>query len=236
MGGFLTLRLAANEAQAQPGLLRFDRYVAIDAPVDLIHGGRSVDALQNAPMAWPASQRQALVNDTLHKATLSGALTADANTKLPFDAIESKYLIGLTFRITLRDIIFSTNSETTWACSRRRSHRGGGKPPIRKSWTIPIGIISSKFAVPYYKKQGIGLDQLLHEANLKSHESKLRAQSKIRLLVNRNDFLLPQRDLSWLKSTFSPSQLTVFPDGGHLGNLGDANVQNAILGSLRGLR
>ena len=219
-----------------PDLLRFDRYVAIDAPVDLIHGGRSVDALQNAPMAWPASQRQALVNNTLHKATLSGALTADANTKLPFDAIESKYLIGLTFRITLRDIIFSSQLRNNMGVLQTPLSPWRREAAYQEIMDYSYRDYFLKFAVPYYQKQGIGLKQLLHEANLRSHESKLRRQSKIRVLVNRNDFLLPQNDLSWLKSTFSPSQLTVFPDGGHLGNLGDANVQKAILGSLRGLR
>ena len=236
MGGFLTLRLAVNEAQAAPDLLRFDRYVAIDAPVDLIHGGRSVDALQNAPMAWPASQRQALVNNTLHKATLSGALSADADTRLAFDAIESKYLIGLTFRITLRDIIFS---------SQLRNPMGVLETPL-SPWRREAGYREImgysyrdyflEFAVPYYRQQGVGLKALLREANLRSHASELRRQSKVRVLVNRNDFLLPPKDLSWLRSTFSRSQLTVFPDGGHLGNLGDAPVQKAILGSLDGLR
>jgi ABC-type transporter lipoprotein component MlaA/pimeloyl-ACP methyl ester carboxylesterase len=236
MGGFLTLRIAANEAKARPDLLRFDRYVAINAPVDLVHGARYVDALQDAPMAWPASQRQALVNNALHKATLSGALTARAETKLPFDAIESKYLIGLTFRITLRDIIFS---------SQLRNNMGVLETPLspwrRESCYQEIMDYSYqdyflKFVVPFYQKQGVGLERLMHESNLRSHESKLRRQSKIRVLANRNDFLLPQNDLSWLRSTFSPSQLTVFPDGGHLGNLGDSSVRNAILGSLGGLQ
>ena len=236
MGGFLTLRLAVNENHAQPDLLRFDRYVAIDAPVDLIHGGRCVDAFQDAPMDWPVSRRQARVNNTLHKATLSGALTAEADTILPFGAIESKYLIGLTFRITLRDIIFS---------SQRRHNLGLLQTPLtpwrREAAYQEIMDYSYrdyflKFAVPHYAKLGVSLHDLRREANLRTHEGKLRAQSKIRILVNGNDFLLPQNDLSWLKSTFSPSQLTVFPDGGHLGNLADPPVQKAVLESLRGLK
>ena len=159
------------------------------------------------------------------------------DTNLAFDAIESKYLIGLTFRITLRDIIFSSQLRNPMGVLRdpALTVAAGSRLP-RKSWAIPIRDYFLEFAVPYYQQQGVGLKELLREANLRSHAGGLRRQAKVRVLVNRNDFLLPPNDLSWLRSTFSGSQLTVFPDGGHLGNLGDAPVQKAILGSLDGLR
>ena len=236
MGGFLTLRLAADEHHTAADLLHFDRYLAINAPVDLIYGGLCVDAFQNAPMAWPASERQWLVNNTLHKATMSGALTPSANTVLPFGEIESKYLIGLTFRITLRDIIYS---------SQMRNNMGVLKTPLsawrRDSCYREIMEISYKnyfrnFAVPYYQKQGIGINTILREGNLRAQESELRRQPKARVMTNRNDFLLPPKDLSWLESTFTSSKLTIFPDGGHLGNLGSPTVQNAITQALSGLK
>jgi len=236
MGGFLTLRIAVNEAQARPDLMRFDRYVAIDAPVDLIHGGKCVDAMQDAPMAWPADKRQALIDNALHKATLSGALTAAPDTKLPFDAIESKYLIGLTFRITLRDIIFSSQSRDNMGVLHTPLTPWRRESAYQEIMDYSYRDYFLKFAVPYYQKQGISLEKLLREANLRSHESKLRGQSKIRLLVNRNDFLLPAKDLAWLQATFPPSRLTVFPNGGHLGNLEDPKVEKAVLKALGGLQ
>jgi hypothetical protein len=92
-----------------------------------------------------------------------------------------------------------------------------------------------KFAAPYYKDRGVDLNGLLREGNLRTHEGSLRNQSKTRLLINRNDFLLKPGDLSWLNSTFGSSRLTVFPDGGHLGNLGDPPVQSALIKALDGL-
>jgi len=235
MGGFITLRLAAYESRTNPELLHFDRYVAIDSPVDVIHGAHVVDGYQNAPMAWPAAQRQGFVNNALHKAAAIGALNSAASEVPPFDAIESKYLLGLTFRITLRDIVFS---------SQMRNNMGKLQTPLsnwrREPLYAEIMNISYKdyflnYAIPYYKQQGVSIEQILHEGTLRSHESLLRRQPKIRLLVNKNDFLLPGNDLSWLRSTFRPSQLTVFPDGGHLGNLATPPVQKAVLNALGGL-
>jgi hypothetical protein len=90
--------------------------------------------------------------------------------------------------------------------------------------------------VPYYKKKGIGRDELVKQVNLRTQAGKLREQSKVRVIVNENDFLLQQDDISWLRSTFSKSHLTVFPDGGHLGNIGEAKVQQAIMKALDGLK
>lgn len=236
MGGFLTLRIAVNEAKAAKDLLRFDRYVAIDAPVDLIHGGKVVDALQDAPMEWPAEKRQALINNTLHKATLSGALNAKPNTPLPFDDIESKYLIGLTFRITLRDIIFSSQRRNNMGVLRTPLDPWRREPAYQEIMDFSYRDYLFKFAAPYYQKQGLGLKALLSEANLRKHEGILRGQSKVRILVNRNDFLLPPEDLAWLRGTFPPSRLTVFPNGGHLGNLKDPMVEKAVIDALGGLQ
>jgi hypothetical protein len=55
-------------------------------------------------------------------------------------------------------------------------------------------------------------------------------------MANRDDFLLPDEDLAWLKATFAQDQLTVFEHGGHLRNLSHPAVQKAILQALEGLR
>ena len=235
MGGFMAMRMAAYENQASPELLRFDRYVAICAPVDLVHGAGCLDAFQDAPKAWPADTRQARVNNTLHKVAAIGVMTSAPSKVPPFDKTESEYLIGFTFRIGLRDVIFS---------SQMRNNMGVLQTPL-SSWnreTCYQEIMKFsyrdyflKFAVPYYQKKGISLNQLTRETNLRTHESLLRKQPKIRVLVNRNDFLLPPGDLEWLQATLPPSQLKVFPDGGHLGNLSDPPMQKAVFESLSGL-
>jgi len=71
---------------------------------------------------------------------------------------------------------------------------------------------------------------------LRTYEAGLRANPRIRIIVNQNDFLLADEDLNWLHATFGPEQLTVFEQGGHLGNLFNPAVQKTILGALAGLQ
>jgi hypothetical protein len=71
---------------------------------------------------------------------------------------------------------------------------------------------------------------------MRKYDQGLRANPYIRVIVNQNDFLLEDEDLAWLRSTFSSQQLTVFPKGGHLGNLSNTSVQKSILAALTPMR
>jgi hypothetical protein len=79
-------------------------------------------------------------------------------------------------------------------------------------------------------------DSLERASSLRSYDAGLRANPNIRIIVNHNDFLLADEDLAWLRATFGPEQLTVFEQGGHLGNLSNPAVQKSILGALSGLK
>jgi hypothetical protein len=71
--------------------------------------------------------------------------------------------------------------------------------------------------------------------DLRTYDAGLRANPNIRVIVNQNDFLLADEDLEWLRATFAPAQLTVFKQGGHLGNLANPVVQGTIMDDLGGL-
>ena len=72
--------------------------------------------------------------------------------------------------------------------------------------------------------------------DLRTYAAGLRANPDIRVIVNQNDFLLTEEDLTWLHATFTPAQLTVFAKGGHLGNLVNPAVQKSILAALTPMR
>jgi len=71
--------------------------------------------------------------------------------------------------------------------------------------------------------------------NLRAYTAELQANPNIRVIANRNDVLLAAEDLAWIEATFAPAQVTLFEHGGHLGNLSQPAVQQAILRALDGL-
>ncbi|MBU6170740.1 MAG: alpha/beta fold hydrolase [Verrucomicrobia bacterium] len=237
MGGFQTLQIAAREKSQSRDLLVADRYVAINSPVNLRTGAGFLDAFYKAPLQWPQEERDDRINQTATKALMMLAPGQRAKTPpVTFGGNESKYLIGLNFRFILRDAIFNSQS---------RHNLGKIQAPL-SSWSrnsaydeISRWSYSDyfhKLVVPYYATRGITASQIIYEADLRNKSSQLRSNSKIRVVSNHNDFLLGPSDAAWLKSTFPGKKLTMFPNGGHLGNLSSPPMRAAILEALKGLR
>jgi ABC-type transporter lipoprotein component MlaA len=239
MGAFDSLYVAATERTHAGALIKFDRYVAINTPVRLYHGVSKLDEFYQAPLAWPEAERSVNMENTFLKVAALSKNKLTPQTSLPFSAIESKFLIGLTFRFILRDIIYS---------SQRRNNQGILRHPIWNFRREPVyqEILQysyedylQKFAVPYYQARGLAppvAEALEKGGDLRKYETGLRANPSIRVIVNQNDFLLADQDLAWLRATFSTDCLTVFAEGGHLGNLYNPRVQKSILEALAGLK
>jgi len=95
-----------------------------------------------------------------------------------------------------------------------------------------------KFATPYDATKGIDLNDTVvvrNATNLRAYTAELQANPNIRFIANRNDFLLAAEDLAWIEATFAPAHVVLFEHGGHLGNLSQPAVQQAIVNALDGL-
>lgn len=236
MGGFLGIRISADEKTAPSDLIRFDRYVAINPPVDLQYGSQHLDGYTRAPLAWPEDQRQARLNNAAHKAAKSLTLKSDPNAVPPFEGIESKYLIGLTFRLALRDVIYSTQQRHNMGVLQTPVTPWKREESYREIMNFSFSDYFQKFAVPYYHQKGISMAELRREGKLTTHTAALRNQKKVRVITNTNDFLLRPQDISWLNSTFGSSRVTLFPFGGHMGAMFAPPVTQAIVGSVQDLK
>jgi ABC-type transporter lipoprotein component MlaA/pimeloyl-ACP methyl ester carboxylesterase len=236
MGAFLTARIAADENQAAAGLIKFDRYLAINTPVSLQYGAVSVDQFYQAPLAWPVAERQQNLNNLFLKGAKAYSQVSTDKPKLIFNAIESKYIIGLSFRLSLRDILYSTQSRKDLGVLSTPLSAWRREPNYQELMKYTFSEYFLKFMVPYFKSRGVSLNELRRSGDLKLEERKLQQQTKLRVITNRNDFLLSTKDISWLESTFGAARLKVFPSGGHLGNLTSPPVQKAILKALEDLK
>jgi ABC-type transporter lipoprotein component MlaA/pimeloyl-ACP methyl ester carboxylesterase len=238
MGALESLFVAAAEPSNQPPLLRFDRYVAINTPVRLLHGVAMLDQFYRAPLDWPPAERTGDLENTFLKVAALSKNTLTPQTSLPFNAIESKFLIGLTFRFTLRDIIYSSQRRNNQRILQHAILDFRREPVYREILQYSYQDYFDQFAVPYYQARGLAAPaaELEKAGDLRTYQAGLRANPDIRVIVNQNDFLLSDEDLAWLRATFSPEELTVFPQGGHLGNLSNPAVQKTILAALAGLK
>ena len=239
MGAFEVIALEAAGLDKISDLMTFDRIIAINTPVRLLYGVSKLDEFMQAPLAWPASERQDRIENTFLKIAAMTQGSFSPEHSLPFSAIESKFLIGSAFRLNLRDVIFAT---------QQRHDQGVLKQPIdsftrqelyREITQYSFQDYFTKFVIPGYENRGIAGDlreALTAAGDLRMFSQALKNDPKFRVISNRNDFLLSESDLEWLEATFSPERLTLFETGGHLGNLLDEGMREAILRGLEDLR
>jgi ABC-type transporter lipoprotein component MlaA/pimeloyl-ACP methyl ester carboxylesterase len=238
MGAFQSLFMAAQAATNVGPLIKFERYVAIDSPVNLRYSVTNLDQFYQGPMAWPAAERTADIENTFLKVVALSEQPPKPGSVLPFNAIESRFLIGLGLRLTLRDIIFSIqlhHNQGVLKTPLKKSRRRAAYDEIQQ---YSFWDYINKFAIPYDKTRGIDMtdpDVVKKATNLRPYTAELQANPNIRVIANRNDILLEPGDLEWIESTFAPARVRLFDHGGHLGNLSAPAVQRAILGALDGL-
>jgi pimeloyl-ACP methyl ester carboxylesterase len=90
--------------------------------------------------------------------------------------------------------------------------------------------------LPHFLEAGqaaASVESLLEASGLRGLASALAADERVRVVTNADDFLLAPEDVAWLEQTLG-ARATVFPEGGHLGNLWVPEVQEAILRALAG--
>jgi ABC-type transporter lipoprotein component MlaA len=238
MGAFHSLFIAGTEATNQSPLIKFDRYVAINTPVKITHGVSRLDEFYDAPLSWPAAERTDNIENTFLKVVDLSKSSLSPQTSLPFDAIESRFLIGLSFRLILRDIIYSSQHRANQGILQHPIWNLRRAPLYEEIFQYSFQDYFAQFAVPYYQARGVEsptAEAIEKAGDLRTYEAGLRTNPNVRIIVNQNDFLLTDDDLAWLRSTFTPEQLTVFPQGGHLGNLFNPTVQKTIVGALTDL-
>jgi ABC-type transporter lipoprotein component MlaA/pimeloyl-ACP methyl ester carboxylesterase len=239
MGAFHTLYVASQRQAGEKPLIGFDRYVAIDTPVRLVHGIAQLDGFYQAPMAWPSAERTLRLENTFLKIAMYLNDPNPPSGPLPFSGVESKFLVGYAFRLTLRDLIYSTQVRNNQGILKQPLGSLHRDPVYEEIFQFSYRDYLDRFVIPYYQKRGVDLTApgaLEKSSDLRTYAGALAQNDDIRVLVNQNDFLLAPEDLEWLRATLPANHLTVFEHGGHLGNLGAPEVQKQIVADLADLK
>lgn len=256
LGAYHALFIAAAERAGSP-LVGFDRYVTLDAPVQLLTGIRKLDAFYAAPQAFPPAEREARVQEILWHtleiaesererygdfSRMSPATEPTGQLRprgpLPFSDFEARYLVGLDFRLSLVDILSSIEDRNDFGVLKtERSFLRRESSYVEMATYSFEGYVYA-FVLPYFRDQlhwVSGMDELIERSDLRSVADGLRGNAKIHHFANRNDFLTTPEDVAWITATLGPERVRLFPTGGHLGNLYKPEVQAEIMASIADL-
>jgi phospholipid-binding lipoprotein MlaA len=230
-GAYFTLMIAAREAAGQTGGLAFDRYVAVNPPVHLAHAAQRLDEMFDAPLAWPADERWQRMKESVYKALYFADNGLDISGNIPLTRSESDFLIGLSFRFTLMNVIVDTQRRHNLGVLKVNPGTFVRQDSVREIRQIGYAEYGDRFLLPYLVKIGRVRDRpdLVAKTDLDQNTQYLRDNPKVRVQICDDDFLLTAADLPWFRSTFG-DRLTDYPEGGHLGNLHVPAVQEFLVG------
>ncbi|HUS35844.1 MAG TPA: VacJ family lipoprotein [Verrucomicrobiae bacterium] len=229
-GAYLTLMIAAREAAGRGSSLSFDRYVAVNPPVDLAAALEHLDEMFKAPLAWPAQERGERMKNAVYKALYFADNGLDISGDIPLTREESQFLIGLYFRNTLMGTIVESQTRHDLHVLKSDPKKFIRRDVYEEARKISYQEYMKQFVVPYFLKQnpGVTAASLVHAADLRSASQGMQQNTKVRVQICEDDFLLSKEDVDWFRSTFG-ERLLAYAVGGHLGNLHVPAVQKRLV-------
>jgi pimeloyl-ACP methyl ester carboxylesterase len=137
---------------------------------------------------------------------------------------ETAGLIGLTFRINLAGMIFTsdvmTNSGYVVPKNRVLSPTDSLFDYFLVSSHLSFFDYFNEYFYPYCLTRHPGLTKqaLIESLSLRSIEGYLKSTAKFGVMANENDFIITKSELDYLREIFG-ERAKIYPRGGHLGNI-----------------
>ncbi|MBD9417278.1 serine/threonine protein kinase [Pseudomonas sp. PDM16] len=148
-------------------------------------------------------------------------------------------LIGSSFRFSVSDMAFTAdliNRRGLITPPRYPITEGTSLTPFfKRALQCDFDCYIVEQLMPYWREKydGGSLLQLVDEVSLYALENYLKKSPKVAVMHNADDLILGPGDLGFLRRTFG-ERLTLYPRGGHCGNLNYRVNSDAMLEFFRG--
>ncbi|MDG9928473.1 MULTISPECIES: serine/threonine protein kinase [unclassified Pseudomonas] len=148
-------------------------------------------------------------------------------------------LIGSSFRFSVSDMAFTAdliNRRGLITPPRYPISEGTSLTPFfKRALQCDFDCYIVEQLMPYWREKfdGGSLPQLVDEVSLYALEDYLKKNPKVAVMHNADDLILGPGDLGFLRRTFG-ERLTLYPRGGHCGNLNYRVNGDAMLEFFRG--
>jgi predicted esterase len=227
----------------------FKRVLLLNPPVNLYTSITNLDKLVQTEV-------KGINNSTTFYELVLAKLTryfkqkgyVDLNDAVLFDFQQSKQhltneqmamLIGSTFRFSVADIAFTSdliNRRGLITPPKYPISEGTSLTPfLKRALQCDFNCYITEQVIPMWRARtdGGSLLQLVDQVSLYALKDYLHNSPKIAVMHNADDVILGPGDLGFLRKTFG-DRLTVYPYGGHCGNLNYRVNSDAMLEFFRG--
>ncbi|MGX2040030.1 alpha/beta hydrolase family protein [Methylocaldum sp. MU1018] len=207
----------------------FDATLLINPPIDLSGALDTIDRLADLKQRYTPKQRTNIQSYAVGVG--SNALRRDIeepdyflhwDQRLKLNDEEIRYLIGWTLRMPVGSSLYVSSlilpdmgilqTPISWGYRSAR---------MEEAQSFDIMDYLKRVLVPHLERTGgrnLSFDRLVRESSLKHIAPVLRDNPKVYLMHNADDFLVSEKDLIFAERIFG-DRVTIYPYGGHLGNL-----------------
>jgi hypothetical protein len=228
-------------------IFNFTKVLMINPPVSLYNSVDILDGLIHADIKdadkfneWfdAVMNRMADMQKEFGRINFSGDFLYQAYKKHPPREDFLKTLIGLAFRLSSNNMIFTTDVMTNGGYIVPKNS------PLKNSTRLTeffkVGARTSftdyfqEYFLPYHQSldPAVTEESLIEEETLMSIEPYLKSASKIGLVTNMDDIILTQGELEYLRGVFQ-ERAKIYPNGGHCGNMGHKDFVAHMVGFFR---
>ena len=237
LGGWQSAFVA--ELDDRERVIDFQKVLLINPPVSLYRSSRVLDDMLIDNLPGGIDQLDVFINRVLGQLTevYQRSQAVDFSQDLLYQAYvalrptndQLAALIGAAFRLWSANIAFTADvmSRSGYLVPADRNLRVSTSLTPYFDAGMRRGFIEyfEDLLYPYYKARdpAVTRQQIIAEASLERIEPYLASSEKIGVITNVDDVILAPGDIDFLRRTFA-GRATIFPNGGHCGNMQDPHV------------
>lgn len=217
-----------SKLDAERKLIGFDKVLLVNPPVNLPEAVHKIDQLADLDQRLSAGARDDIESyafgvgrTALSRDIDDPAYFAAWDQRLKLSGEQIRYLIGKALRVPVGNMLYVIElmkqpgiltTPVSWGYRSARFEEA-------HSYDI-LDYVRHILAPELRRTEGRGADfeRLAGESSLTAIGPALHSNSRVYLMHNADDFLISADDLQFIDQTFG-ARATVYPHGGHLGNL-----------------
>jgi len=223
---------------AEERKIGIEKYLLVNPPLDLSYALRRVDQ-------WDAKQdtfgrkkskmllaRALAIVDSFSKDRRDDPAVFDRLAKAfgGFTTEEIQFLIAEDLQALLPELVYVTQVMDDQNVLKAPKDQTRRRLQEANDWTFTDYF--EKIAVPLWRVQAAephaDLDSFTRRGSLARILDRLRSNQKVQIMHNADDFLADRKSIEELKAALG-DQVTLYPYGGHLGNLWYSENKKAVL-------
>jgi hypothetical protein len=217
-----------GELDAVQRKIGISTYLLINPPVDMLDSVRRIDYLAGLGRVYGEAQRDYLKSYAL--GMLSEALRSDPgdpgyflgwDRKMGLTDRQLGYLIGERMQTLVGDAIYAADLALGMDILKTPIRWGDRTQRFQEAHSYTLTEYLQEFLIYRLRQLGarrVDLDELNARSGLRATRTLLENNKNFYLMHNLDDFLLSEKDITFLENTFG-DRAVIYPHGGHLGNL-----------------